>query len=124
LLVDSFKADATRVVEAQTTTLAELGVVWDSKLECVNPGDGTVVCENRLVEIKDARSSTLFDTTYTGTPRPWLTIKNAGAAKPSDKGTGSTDDDDRGSGAARAWDFASAGWLLASVGTGLFIAFA
>ncbi|KAH6912856.1 hypothetical protein BKA70DRAFT_1559312 [Coprinopsis sp. MPI-PUGE-AT-0042] len=101
---NTFQADATRVVQAHTTTLAELGgVVWETKFECVHLDDGTSVCQNRLVEKAESRTVTQFDTTYTGTPSPWVTIKGVDAAI--------STDDDKG-GVAQAWSRVS---LIGSV---------
>lgn len=69
----------------------------ESKLECVHLENGTSVCQNAIVGKGDNSTFTLLDTTYTGTPSAWVTIKNVETALPSDDQGGAENARGRGS---------------------------
>jgi hypothetical protein len=124
----TFKADATHLERLNTRTASFMGDVrvHENSFDCVNNKDGTVVCRNRAIEHPPGGgpTSTWLDTTYTGSPTPWITIKNAQTALP-----GASPEDDKGGddkgGASRAWERGGlATVMIASLGVGVALVWA
>ncbi|KAH6874978.1 hypothetical protein BKA70DRAFT_1412726 [Coprinopsis sp. MPI-PUGE-AT-0042] len=110
----TLKADATRVLQDVATTLTD-GSVQEVRYECVHHENGTSVCQNRIVAKGEEVTFTLGETTVTGTPTPWMTIKGAESAVP-------TSDDEGG--ASRALGHSNlVGFIATTLGVGLALAF-
>jgi hypothetical protein len=80
----TFQADATRLLQEQTTS-GPRDMVIKTKYECVRLENGTLTCHEEVAVLdKDGVTSTWLDDTRTGTPSPWWTIKNVETGLPSD----------------------------------------
>ncbi|KAH6912827.1 hypothetical protein BKA70DRAFT_1531223 [Coprinopsis sp. MPI-PUGE-AT-0042] len=106
---NTFEADATRILEKQTVTLdASESNVLEGSFECVHLENGTSVCKNIVIEKGPMYTTTKLESTFTGTPVPWVTIKNVETALLAD-----------GGGADRTWGHASRmAAVFASLGLG------